>query len=91
MVINKPLIDSLPVLKYIGITATGYNVVDVPAANQKDIVVTNIPAYSTDSVAQLVFSHILNVANRVELHASSVKEGQWSKNPDFAYWRTPQV
>lgn len=91
VVINKPLIDSLPELRYIGITATGYNVVDVPAASQRDIVVTNIPAYSTDSVAQLVFSHILNVANRIELHTSSVKEGQWSKNPDFTYWIAPQV
>jgi glycerate dehydrogenase len=53
--------------------------------------VTNIPAYSTDSVAQLVFSHILNVANRVELHANSVKAGNWTRNPDFAYWKTPQT
>jgi glycerate dehydrogenase len=54
-------------------------------------VVTNIPAYSTDSVAQLVFSHILNVANRVELHANSVKSGQWTYSPDFAYWKSPQM
>lgn len=90
-VIDKRLIDRLPKLKYIGVTATGYNVVDVEAAIRKGIVVTNIPAYSTDSVAQLVFSHILNIYNRVELHASSVRSGEWAANPDFAYWRTPQT
>lgn len=91
VVIGKHLIEQLPALQYIGVTATGYNVVDVLAANENDVVVTNIPAYSTDSVAQLVFSHILNVANRVELHAKSVQAGDWSANPDFAYWKTPQV
>ena len=91
VLIGKLLIDRLPSLKYIGVSATGYNVVDVSAASQRNIVVTNIPAYSTDSVAQLVFSHILNVANRVEFHANSVREGQWTINPDFAYWRTPQM
>lgn len=91
VVINRLLIERLPELKYIGVTATGYNVVDRAAASEYGIVVTNIPAYSTDSVAQLVFSHILNVANRVELHAHSVREGEWSKNPDFSYWKTPQM
>lgn len=90
-VIGKQLIESLAGLKYIGVTATGYNVVDILAASNRNIVVTNIPAYSTDSVAQLVFSHILNVANRVDLHAGSVKKGDWTKNPDFAYWKTPQI
>ncbi|HEX7584863.1 MAG TPA: D-2-hydroxyacid dehydrogenase [Prolixibacteraceae bacterium] len=91
VLINNTLIDRLPVLKYIGVTATGYNVVDVLAANKRNIVVTNIPAYSTDSVAQLVFSHIMNIANRVELHTISVKEGKWSQNPDFSYQETPQM
>ena len=91
VVIDKPLINKLPTLKYIGVTATGYNVVDVQAAKEQNIVVTNIPAYSTDSVAQLVFSHILNVANRVELHANTVKAGDWTVNPDFAYWKSPQL
>jgi glycerate dehydrogenase len=91
VVIDKHLLSQLPALEYIGVTATGYNVVDVLAATEQNIVVTNIPAYSTDSVAQLVFSHILNVANRVELHSNSVIAGNWSKNPDFAYWKTPQM
>lgn len=91
VVIDQRLIDRLPDLKYIGVTATGYNVVDVQEAARRNIVVTNIPAYSTDSVAQLVFSHILNVTNRIDLHAQSVKAGDWASNPDFAYWKTPQV
>lgn len=91
VVIDKSLIYRLPALRYIGVTATGYNVVDVQAASERNIVVTNIPAYSTNSVAQLVFSHILNVANRVELHANSVKEGVWTRNPDFSYWKSPQM
>jgi glycerate dehydrogenase len=91
VIIDKHMLSQLPVLEYIGVTATGYNVVDVLAATERNIVVTNIPAYSTDSVAQLVFSHILNVANRVELHANSVKAGNWTRNPDFAYWKTPQT
>lgn len=91
VVISQSLMERLPDLKYIGVTATGYNVVDIRAAVERNIVVSNIPAYSTESVAQLVFSHILNVANRVELHANSVKNQEWSKNPDFSYWKSPQM
>jgi len=91
VVMDKKLIANNPPIKYIGVTATGYNVVDIQAAAERGIVVTNIPAYSTDSVAQLVFSHILNVANRVDFHANSVKKGDWTQNPDFSYWKTPQV
>ncbi|MFY9152395.1 MAG: D-2-hydroxyacid dehydrogenase [Prolixibacteraceae bacterium] len=91
VVISESLMSRLPLLKYIGITATGYNVVDVQAASRHNITVTNIPAYSTNSVAQQVFAHILNVANRVELHSNSVKAGEWSRNPDFSYWKTPQT
>lgn len=90
-VIDAPLLERLTKLRYIGVTATGYNVVDVKAANSKGIVVTNIPAYSTDSVAQLVFAHLLNIVNRVELHASSVREGEWANSMDFAYWKSPQT
>jgi len=89
--IDKQLIDRLPNLRYIGVTATGFNVVDIQAASRKGIVVTNIPAYSTDSVAQLVFSHLLNIVNRVEMHASSVRSGEWTNSPDFAYWKSPQT
>lgn len=90
-VLDASLISRLPELLYIGVTATGYNVVDVQAATEKGVVVTNIPAYGTDSVAQLVFAHLLNIVNRVELHAASVRAGEWANNMDFAYWKTPQV
>ena len=90
-VMDASLINRLPELRYIGVTATGYNVVDVQAATSKGIIVTNIPAYSTDSVAQLVFAHLLNIVNRVELHAASVRAGEWANNVDFAYWKTSQV
>ena len=91
VVIGETMMNKLPELKYIGVTATGYNVVDIEAASKRGIVVTNIPAYSTNSVAQLVFSHILNVVNRVSLHAESVRAGEWAASPDFAYWKSPQT
>ena len=89
VVFNKKILVSLPRLRYIGVLATGYNVVDVDAAANLDIVVTNIPAYSTDSVAQMTFAHILNITNRVEHYAMEVREGKWSAHPDFCYWNTP--
>lgn len=75
--------------RYIGVLATGYNVVDIEAATRQGIVVTNIPAYSTDSVAQMVFAHILNVTNRVAMYADETRNGEWSRCPDFCYWHTP--
>ena len=83
--------EALPCLKYIGVLATGYNVVDVDAAKQKGIIFTNIPAYSTDSVAQLVFSHILNIAQQVKHHSDEVHKGRWTSNPDFCFWDTPLI
>ena len=89
VVLNAETIARLPQLKYIGVLATGYNVVDVKAAAAQGIVVTNIPAYSTESVAQLTFAHILNIASRVGPYADANREGRWSHNPDFCYWDTP--
>ena len=80
---------ALPKLKYVGVLATGYNVVDTATARQLGIVVTNIPAYSTMSVAQMVFAHLLNVTDRVEHYAEENRHGRWSRNPDFCYWDTP--
>ena len=93
---NKVMLDSrviseLPGLKYIGVLATGYNVVDVAAAGKAGVTVTNIPAYSTESVAQMVFSHILHFAQNVGKHAASVSRGEWARSTHFAYWLTPQV
>lgn len=84
-------IGALPDLKYIGVLATGYNVVDVEAAKRRGIIVTNIPAYSTQSVAQMVFAHILNITNRVEHYAEEVRKGEWTRSRDFSYWNTPLV
>lgn len=91
VIFDKKIISQLPNLKYIGVLATGYNVVDIQAAKDAGITVTNIPAYSTASVAQMVFSHILNFAQNVSVHANSVSAGDWAKSIDFAYWKTPQI
>jgi len=76
--INAEVIAALPELKYIGVTATGYNVVDVTAAKERGIVVTNTPAYSTISVAQMAFAHILNITQNVAHHSNEVKNGRWT-------------
>lgn len=86
---DEDTLAQLPHLKYIGVMATGYNVVDTEAARRRGIVVTNIPAYSTDSVAQMVFAHILNITNRVDHYARQNRNGRWSGNPDFCYWDAP--
>ena len=91
VILNREIIRQLPGLKFIGVLATGYNVVDLEAATEAGIVVTNIPAYSTASVAQMVFSHILNFAQNVGVHARSVAAGEWAASADFAYWKTPQI
>lgn len=91
VVFNHEVISQLPNLKFIGVLATGYNVVDLDAATKAGIVVTNIPAYSTASVAQMVFSHILHIVQNVSRHADSVKKGDWAKSIDFSYHLTPQT
>lgn len=80
----KDQLDRLPNLKYLGILATGYNNVDLEEAKRRGIPVTNIPAYGTDSVAQAVFAHILNIANMTEAHSIEVRKGAWTKSPDMA-------
>ena len=94
LITNKTLItaedmSALPQLKYIGVLATGYNVVDIDAAKSHGIVVTNIPAYSTSSVAQMVFAHLLNITQRVGYYADENRQGRWTKSADFCYWDTP--
>lgn len=84
--ITKEIFDACPNLKYIGVLATGYNVIDLDAARAHGVTVTNIPAYSTDSVAQHVFSFILYFTNQVAQHSASVMNGDWVKCPDFCYW-----
>lgn len=89
--ITEDVIKSLPKLRYIGEMATGYNNIDIKAAANSGITVTNIPSYSTDSVAQLVFAHILNVASHVDHYARETRQGVWSRNQDFCYWNTPLI
>ena len=86
--LQKQEIEQLPKLKYIGVLATGYNVVDLEAAREHGIIVTNVPAYSTESVAQMVFAHLLTVTNRTEHYALLNHEGKWATSPDFCYWDT---
>ena len=93
---NKVIIDAktmaaLPFLHYIGVLATGYNVVDIAEAHRRGIVVTNIPAYSTMSVAQMVMAHLLNITNQVALHAESVRRGEWQECPDFSFTKSPLI
>lgn len=89
VVLDANILQELKHLKYVGVLATGYNVVDIQAAKQLGIIVTNIPAYSTDSVAQMTFAHILNIMNRVDHYAMANRDGRWSRNQDFCYWDTP--
>ena len=87
--ITEEILSHCPNLKYIGVLATGYNVVDLEACRKRGITVTNIPAYSTDSVAQHVFAFILHFTNLVALHNDSVQAGDWKSCPDFCYWKAP--
>jgi len=87
----REVIESIAELRYIGVLATGYNVVDIEAARERGIPVTNVPAYGTDSVAQMVFAHLLNLTQNVGHHARTVREGRWCSEPDFCYWDTPLV
>ena len=90
-VITAEHMTRLPELKYIGVLATGYNIVDTIAAKERGIVVTNIPAYSTDSVAQMVFAHILNITQQVQYHSEEVRKGRWTQSKDFCFWDTPLI
>lgn len=96
LITNKTLItaadmEALSRLKYIGVLATGYNVVDLEAAKARGIVVTNIPAYSTASVAQMVFAHLLNITQQVGHYAEENAKGRWADSVDFCYWDTDLV
>jgi len=89
--IGEKELAQLPNLKYIGVLATGYNVVDLDVARKYGVAVTNVPQYGTNSVAQMTFCHILNLTNHLYEHTQSVKNGDWSSCPDFCYRLFPQV
>jgi glycerate dehydrogenase len=88
-VLSGDVIGRLTKVKYICVLATGYNVVDARAARRQGISVSNVPSYGTASVAQMVFAHLLNLAQNVAHHARTVRDGRWAACPDFCYWDTP--
>ena len=96
LLINKVVLGEkefaqLPQLRYVGVQATGYNVVDVEAARRHGITVTNIPAYSTHSVAQMVMAHLLNITQSVGHYARENRAGRWAESSDFCYWDNPLI
>jgi glycerate dehydrogenase len=90
-VLDRDALAALPALRYVGVLATGYNVVDVRAARERGVVVTNVPEYGTASVAQAVFGLLLELTSHVGHLARTVREGRWSASPDFCYWDEPLV
>ena len=89
--LSRTTLSQLPALKYIGVLATGYNIVDTEAARERGIVVTNIPTYGTASVAQFATALLLELCHHVGLHGDAVRNGEWSRNPDWSFWKTPLV
>ncbi len=89
--LSKEILIKTPTVKYIGVLATGFNVVDIDAAHELGIIVTNVPAYSTDSVAQLTFALLLELTNQVGIHNSAVQDGEWVNSKDFCFWKTPLI
>ena len=89
--LSRELMDRLPKLKFIGVMATGYNIIDVAAAAERNIVVTNVPVYSTISVAQTVFAHVLNLTQAVGDHAAAVRSGRWAEAIDWCFWDSPLI
>lgn len=89
--ITREVLAACPGIRYIGVLATGYNVVDLEAAAERGIPVTNVPAYSTTTVAQFTYGLILELCHHIGLHDASVKQGDWVRSPDFCYWKTPMV
>ena len=89
--ITREVLDACPSVKYIGVLATGYNVVDVAAAKERNIPVTNIPGYGTDSVAQFAIALLLEICHRIGAHSDAVLAGRWEKSPDFCFWDFPMI
>ena len=89
--ISRETLAACSNIRYIGLLATGYNVVDVEEASRRNIVVTNIPTYGTASVAQMVFAHLLAICQHVESHSEAVHAGEWNSNPDWCFWNYPLI
>ena len=86
---TEEVIAQLPDLKYIGVLATGFNVIDLPACTKRSITVTNVPEYSTFATAQMTVALLLELTNNTGLHSDSVKDGDWVRSPQFCYWKRP--
>jgi len=89
--LTREVFDRAPDMKYIGVLATGYNVVDIQAAKEKNIVVTNIPTYGTFSVAQMTFALLLELCQHVQAHSDAVHQGEWTNSSDFCFWKFPMI
>lgn len=89
--LGRETLAALPGLRYVGVLATGYNIVDAAAARESGIVVTNVPAYGTASVAQLTIALLLELCHQVGVHAAAVRAGEWATSQDWSFWKTPQV
>ena len=89
--LRRESLEQLPTLRYIGVFGTGYDVIDIPAARERKIVVTNIPTYGTHTVAQFACALLMELCHHVGLHADAVNAGDWTRNPDWTFWRTPQM
>jgi glycerate dehydrogenase len=89
--LSATVLDQLPDLRYIGVLATGYNVIDLDAARRRGIVVSNVPTYGTASVAQFVFALLLELCHRVARHSEAVRDGAWTRNPDWSFSYPPQI
>lgn len=89
--LNAEFFSNMTNLKYVGVLATGFNVVDIKAAKERDVIVTNIPTYGTQSVAQMVFALLLELCHHVQRHSDAVKDGAWLANPDFCFWNYPLI
>ncbi len=89
--LDKEIIDILPNLKYIGVMATGFNVVDIQAAKERGVLVTNIPTYGTAAVAQMTIALLLEMCHHVGAHSDAVFNGEWARNPDWCFWNYPLI
>ncbi|MCG8540000.1 MAG: D-2-hydroxyacid dehydrogenase [Clostridia bacterium] len=89
--LRKEILEKLPNVKFIGLLATGYNVVDVDSAKKLNIKVTNVPTYGTHSVAQMVFAHLMAICHHVQAHSDAVKDGEWANNADWSFWNYPLI
>jgi|Deesub1362A_J573_1020465.scaffolds.fasta_scaffold00249_12 glycerate dehydrogenase len=89
--LTAKMVEALPHLRYVTVTATGYDMIDLEATGRRGIPVSNVPEYGTDSVAQFTMALLLELCHRVALHDKAVKDGEWASCPDWCFWKTPQI